>query len=122
MKLTRGNLIYVNLGEHPRENDSRQSGTRMCVIVSNEHSRMLSVCPCTSKVDKKYNPVHVSLQPEDIKGYSIKPSLILVEQTVPVDRRKVLGKIGFISNDAVMKQLDNAIALQCGIKAGDSNE
>ena len=49
-------------------------------------------------------------------------SLILVEQTVPVDRRKVLGKIGFISNDDVMKQLDSAIALQFGIKAGDSNE
>ena len=46
----------------------------------------------------------------------------MVEQTVPVDRRKVLGKIGFISNDDVMKQLDSAIALQFGIKAGDSNE
>lgn len=122
MRLNRGNLVYVNLGEHPGAKDSRQSGTRPCVIVSNEKSRMLSVCPCTTKEDKKYNPVHVSLQPEDVNGYCIKPSLILVEQAVPVDRRKVLGKIGYISNDEVMKQLDNAIAVQFGLKAGDSNE
>lgn len=122
MRLSRGNLVYVNLGEHPSSHDSRQSGTRPCVIVSNEKSRMLSVCPCTSKEDKKFNPVHVALSPEDVKGYNIKPSIILVEQTVPVDRRKVLGKIGYISNDDVMKQLDDAIALQFGLKAGDSDE
>lgn len=112
MNIKRGNIIYADLGQHPSERDSRQSGVRPCLVVSNEKSWILHVIPCTKKSDKKFNPVHVKLMPSDVKGYSMKESIILVEQTVPIDRRLVKGKIGYVKNQDVMRQVDHALKVQ----------
>lgn len=112
MNIMRGNLIYADLGQHPSECDSRQSGVRPCLVVSNSKSRMLNVCPCTKKGNKKFNPVHVMLKPSDVKGYPIQESIVLVEQIVPVDRRLVKGKIGYVKSKDVMEQVNNALRMQ----------
>ncbi len=119
MNIKRGNLIYVDLGEHPNENNSRQSGVRPCLVVSNPKSKMLNVCPCTSKEDKKHNPVHVKVTAKDVKGYPIKPSVILVEQIVPVDRRLVVSKIGYIQNQKVLEQVNRALLVQLDLVKED---
>lgn len=112
MKIVRGNIIYVDLGQHSKKN-SRQSGVRPCLVVSNPKSNILSVCPCTTQYeDKKPNPVHVKVTAKDVKGYEIKPSMILVEQTVPVDRRLVVSKIGYISNPEVIENVNRALMVQ----------
>ena len=112
MNIMRGNLIYADLGQHPSECDSRQSGVRPYLVVSNSKSRMLNVCPCTKEGNKKFNPVHVMLKPSDVKGYPIQESIVLVEQIVPVDRRLVKGKIGYVKSKDVMEQVNNALRMQ----------
>ena len=116
MNIMRGNVIYADLGQHPNECDSRQSGVRPCVVVSNPKSRILNVCPCSTRTDKKYNPVHVEILAEDIKGYPMKKSVVMIEQIVPIDRRLVKSKIGYICNKEVMSAIDAAIRIQLGIK------
>ena len=112
MKIVRGNIIYVDLGQHSK-NNSRQSGVRPCLVVSNPKSNILSVCPCTTQYeDKKTNPVHVKVTAKDVKGYEMKPSMIMVEQTVPVDRRLVVSKIGYISNPEVIEKVNRALMVQ----------
>lgn len=100
MNIMRGNVIYADLGQHSNECDSRQSGVRPCVVVSNPKSRILNVCPCSTRTDKKYNPVHVEILAKDIKGYPMKKSVVMIEQIVPIDRRLVKSKIGYICNKA----------------------
>ena len=116
MNIMRGNVIYADLGQHPNECDSRQSGVRPCVVVSNPKSRILNVCPCSTRTDKKYNPVHVEILAKDIKGYPMKKSVVIIEQIVPIDRRLVKSKIGYICNKEVMSAIDAAIRIQLGIK------
>lgn len=123
MKIVRGNIIYVDLGQHSKKS-SRQSGVRPCLVVSNPRSNLLSVCPFTTQFeDKKSNPVHVKVTAKDVKGYEIKPSMILVEQTVPVDRRLVVSKIGYISNPQVMENVNHALLVQYDLlKEEDTHE
>ena len=116
MNIMRGNVIYADLGQHPNDCDSRQSGVRPCVVVSNPKSRILNVCPCSTRTDKRYNPVHVEILAEDIKGYPMKKSVVMIEQIVPIDRRLVKSKIGYICNKEVMNAIDAAIRIQLGIK------
>ena len=74
---------------------------------------MANVCPMTSKLDKKGQPVHVRVNREDVRGYIKKSSLILIEQIVSVDRRKIISKIGHISEESeVMSLVDKAIIRQ----------
>lgn len=122
MNIMRGNLIYVDLGQHPGDCDCRQSGIRPCVVVSNLKSRILNVCPCTTKEDKKYNPVHVAITADDVKGYPIRNSVVMVEQLVPVDRRLVKGKIGYIKNREVMNAINRAISIQLDLKEAMTDE
>ena len=62
---------------------------------------------------KKGKPVHVKVNKENVCGYIEKPSLILIEQTVSIDRRKIISKIGHIPEDSeVMELVDEAIVRQ----------
>ena len=48
--------------------------------------------------------------------YPMKKSVVMVEQIVPIDRRLVKSKIGYICNKEVMNAIDAAICIQLGIK------
>lgn len=60
-EIMRGDIVYVNLGQHPKS--SVQSGVRPCIVVSNDRnnkcSTVVNVCPFSSKQDKRFIPVHV---------------------------------------------------------------
>ena len=116
-EIKRGDIVYVDLGQHPHS--AVMSGTRPCVVVSNDKgnrcSNVLNVCPLGRKVPKKQNPVHVEISREDVNGYLAKRSVIYAEQAVPVDKRKVISKTGHVSNGEVLEQIDNALALQFGL-------
>ena len=116
-QIVRGDVIYVDLGQHPKS--SVQSGMRPCVVVSNnrnnQYAKVRSVCPCTARVSKKYVPTHVRIEPEEVKGYFEKTSVLLAEQIVTVDKRKVISKTGHIPEDSkVMEKIDAAVRLQLG--------
>lgn len=115
-EIKRGDIVYVDLGQHPHS--AVMSGTRSCVVVSNNKgnrcSNVLNVCPLGGKVPKKQNPVHVEIGQEDVNGYLAKRSIVYEEQTVPIDKRKVICKTGHVSNGEVLEQIDKALALQFG--------
>lgn len=112
-KLNRGDIVYVELGQHP--GSSIQSGRRPCVVVSCSYDNnikgnpIINVCPCTTKYEKRRMKTHVLLGREDVEGYLAKSSLILVEQSVPTDKNRIIGKVGKVINDKVMKELDEAL-------------
>lgn len=118
-EIKRGAIIYLDLGIHP--NSSIQSGIRPCVVVSNNknnrQSKVLSVCPCTTKIDKGNVPTHISLNTLQVKGRFDKDSTILVEQITTVDKRKVISIMGQVDPKTdVMKLVERALLLQLGIK------
>ena len=116
-EIKRGDVLYIDLGQHT--DSSIQSGVRPCIVVSNNlnnrYSTNLCVCPFTSKL--KENPVHVRIRPEDVDGYFLRESDCLAEQIVTVDKKRVLNKIGHISEDSdVMQAINRAIRLQLGME------
>ena len=118
-QIIRGDVIYIDLGQHPKS--SVQSGVRPCVVVSNntnnKYAKVLCVCPCTGNISKNYIPTHVVIEPEDVKGYFEKTSLLLAEQITVVSKNKVISKVGHIPEGSdVMEQINNAIARQLGFK------
>lgn len=116
-EIKRGDIVYVDLGQHPHS--AVMSGTRPCVVVSNNKgnrcANVLNVCPMSGKIPKKYNPVHVEIGQEDVSGYLAKRSVIYTEQAVPIDKRKVISKTGHVSNGEVLAGIDKALALQFGL-------
>ena len=119
-EIKRGAIIYVDLGIHP--NSSIQSGIRPCVVVSNNknnrQSKVLSVCPCTTKIDRGNIPTHISLNTLQVKGRFEKDSTILVEQITTIDKRKVISIMGQVeSKSGVMDLIDRALFLQLGMNS-----
>lgn len=118
-EIVRGDVIYADLGQHPKS--SVQSGLRTCIVISNNKnnlsSAVLNVCPFTGRLDKKYIPVHVTVSPEDVKGYFETVSVCMPEQIVTIDKRKVISKTGHIDeNSEIMRQINDAVLMQLGIE------
>ena len=120
-QLVRGDVVYVDLGQHVHS--SVQSGMRPCLIISSyPSSTVANVCPFTAKLDKKHIPVHVKVNPTDVRGYLEKTSLLLVEQITTIDQRKIISKVGHISEESeVMAQVDAAITRQLCLPGGVAN-
>lgn len=117
-QIIRGDVIYIDLGQHPKS--SVQSGVRPCVVVSNDtnnkYAKGLCVCPCTGNISKNYIPTHVVIEPEDVKGYFEKTSLLLVEQITVVSKNKVISKVGHIPEDSdVMERINAAVKCQLAV-------
>lgn len=111
--IRRGDVIYAVLTGVPKS--SVQKGERPCVVLSNnksnQYSTILNVYPFTRKL--KHNPVHVVVNPEDVKGYLPNKSDFLGEQPMTIDRKQVISKVGHIDEDsALMNALELAIAKQ----------
>lgn len=121
-QLVRGDVVYVDLGQHVHS--SVQSGMRPCLVISSyPSSTVANVCPFIAKLDKKHIPVHVKINPTDVKGYLEKTSLLLVEQITTIDKRKVISKVGHISEESeIMAQVDAAITRQLCLSGGALHE
>ncbi len=109
MKLLRGDIIYVDLGQHPKS--SVQSGVRPCLVLNSYYaSTVANVCPFTGKLDKKPMPTHVKVEPSDVKGYFEKPSILLLEQITTIDKNKIISKVGFLPRESdVYKEINVAL-------------
>ena len=102
-KVENGELVYVDLGQH--QGKCVQSGIRPCLVVGSHYaSDALNVLPLTKHITKKFNPMHIRINRDDVKGYLANDSLILVEQITTVDRRTVMGKLGRVSGQSEVMQ------------------
>lgn len=117
MRIKRGDVLYVDLGEHI--NDCIQGGKRPVVVVSNNknnrYSSVFSVVPLTTKIfEKKTLPTHVFISTAENVGIR-KESLALCEQITSISFSKIIEvNCGHVS-DAVMEKITKAILIQVGV-------
>ncbi len=117
MKIKRGDIIIVDLGQHET---SVQSGIRPCVVISNnmanKYSQVITVVPLTSKIHKKeYLPTHVFLNGYRNTGLDCH-SLALCEQITSVAFSDILEVAGRVS-ERKLAEIGNAVKVQCGLLA-----
>lgn len=118
MDIKRGDLIYVDLGQHP--NSSIQSGKRPCVVIScnkcNVHAPTITICPLSTKCEKRFIKTHVEISVKDVDGYLSRKSIVFVEQVCTIDKRKIDSKIGHLKETSkVLRQIEQAICVHLDI-------
>ena len=113
-KYRKYDVVYADFGNNPH---GVQSGIRPGVIVScdrsnHEYAPQVCIVPLSTKL--KDNPVHVKLNPEDVKGYKLKAkSDFIPEDMQTVSKGKIRGKTGYIPKDSpVRDNIDRSLILQ----------
>ena len=117
MKIKRGDIFYVNLGD-TQGKSSVQTGIRPALIISNdkcnEFSPILLVAPFTSKIKRTDLLIHIELTKDKENGLEFN-SVVLLEQIRAVDRTKILSKIGSIC-DSDLENVNKGLETSLGLK------
>ena len=112
-RIKRGEIYYADLGVRI---GSEQNGTRPVLIIQNDtgnfHSPTVIVAVLTSKINKNQLPTHVLI---DARFGLTEPSLILFEQLLTIDRRRLRGYVGTV-DDYVMAQSEKALRISLGLE------
>lgn len=112
--IKRGDVYMVNLSGG--KVGSEQDGLRPVVVtqnnVGNKFSPTIIVAAITSQ-SKKIMPTHVTLSVEQYN--LVKPSMILTEQIITIDKQRIIGDKLFSLNDMDMIRLDRAIQISMGL-------
>lgn len=110
-----GDIFYANL---PIVAGSQvQQGIRPVIIVSNnmnnKYSPVVNIVPLTSSLSKHDLPTHVNIQ-----GYGLtRPSIILGEQIITVDKKCLIEKVGTIIDRQMRNKIKRALMTQLDIVA-----
>lgn len=117
-KYYRGQVYYADLGEvNGKERNSEQRGIRPVMIIQNDignkYSPTVIVAAISSKIFKKKLPTQVLLD-SDYIGLS-QESFIMLEQVRTLDKSKLLGYIGKVSEDD-MDKIDLAALVSLELK------
>lgn len=111
MDIKRGDILVVNL---PKNDFSVQSGIRPVLVlqnnIGNKYSPTTIVVPLTSQIKKVNQPTHKVILKEDAIGLKV-DSMVLCEQIITIDKRKIEEKIGQITNDIIMKSISKACSV-----------
>ena len=114
MMVKRGEIYYADLSPVV---GSEQGGFRPVLVIQNDignkYSPTVIISAITSQIEKGRLPTHVEL-PTDVSGLE-KNSVILLEQIRTIDKRRLKRKIAKLDED-VMKQIDEALAISCGLR------
>ena len=109
----RGDIFYADLSPVV---GSEQGGTRPVLIIQNDmgnrHSPTVIAAAIPSQTGKARLPTHISLSGRSV-GLS-KDSIVLLEQVRTIDKRRLREHMGHV-DDALMNQVDNAIAVSFGL-------
>ena len=111
----RGDIIWVDLGQHPGRHI--QSGRRPSLIVNTNKSnaKVYTVMPGTCQMEKDGFPVHVTIEPNEVQGSLSKTTIFMAEQLVTVDENQVMLMAGYLKkesdamrriNEVLMRQLE----------------
>lgn len=111
----RGDIWFVNLGEHP--GTSVQSGYRPALVLSNNTgnaaSTTVTVLPMTTRMKKFNLPFHVELTTEDLSDtkddWSFETSMILAEQITTVSKSAFGRYVGRITDDEKMAEIERGV-------------
>lgn len=116
-------IFYVDFSEDSI-NESTQKGIRPAIIIQNDlgnkYSPTVIVIPITCEIKKLNQPTHCLLHKSDENGLK-RDSMVLAEQVRVVDKKRLLSKIGKISNAKEQNEVLNAyLANVTGKKRYDS--
>ena len=119
-----GDIYYAEFDKYI---GSEICGTRPVLVLQNDigntHSPTIIVAGISSHIKKMYLPTHVLIDEEcGLK----KKSVILLEQIHTIDRKRLCGYVGTLSN-TTMKRVNRAIKISLGMvgskqNAGEQNE
>ena len=102
--ISKGDVFYADLNPVI---GSEQGGIRPVVILQNDignrYSPTTIVAPMTTKT-KTYVPMHVKLK----EDFLAKNSILLLEQIRTIDKRRLLSKMGSISQES-QDQIDKVL-------------
>ncbi len=110
--IRRGDLFYADLNPVV---GSEQGGIRPVLVIQNDVGNHFSptvvAAAITSRKAKNSLPTHILL--ENVPGLA-PTSLLLLEQLRTIDRKRLRGYIGRISNEKML-EVDAALAISIGI-------
>ena len=112
----RGDIIWVDLGQHPGRHI--QSGRRPCLIVNTNKSnaKVYTVMPGTCQMEKDGFPVHVTIEPNEVIGSLTKTTIFMAEQLVTVDENQVMLMVGYLERESdAMKRINEVLLRQLEI-------
>lgn len=113
----RGDVWFANLGSHAYS--SVQEGKRPVLIISNNtnncHSNIVTVVPFTSVIKHTDQPTHVMVG-TDTGWESNYTSMALAEQVTTIDKRRLIRKLGQITDEALLKKINRAVQIQMGME------
>ena len=115
-KRRRGDIIWVDLGQHPGRHI--QSGRRPCLIVNTNKSnaRVYTVMPGTCQMEKDGFPVHVTIEPDEVIGSLTKTTVFMAEQLVTIDENQIMLMAGYLDRESdAMKRINEVLLRQLEI-------
>ena len=123
----RGDIFYADLSPVV---GSEQGGLRPVLIIQNDvgnrYSPTVIAAAITSRMGKTKLPTHIDVRAERTAEHTAvhadhvglaKDSVILLEQIRTLDKRRLREKMGHL-DDAVMEEVNNAIAVSFGLHEG----
>ena len=112
-RLKRGDIVRVRLD--PVEG-SEQAGERPALVISpdviNEHSPVVLIAALTSQKTERVYPFEVLVEPPE--GGLTRRSKVLLMQLRAVDKRRVRGRYGTLS-DATLRRVEDALKVATGL-------
>ena len=113
-EIRRGDIFLADLGDGI---GSEQHGVRPVLVVQNnvgnKYSPTVTVLPITTKVHKSRGlPTHIFI---DNMGGLAEKSSIMAEQITTIDKTKIFTYIGTIPEEAMKKDINEAIRIQLGL-------
>lgn len=114
--LRRGDVVWVDLGEHPGSHI--QSGRRPCIIINTNKSNgyVYTVIPGSCKLEKSKFPVHTVISPKEVCCGLSKETVFMAEQITTVDNKQIIMKVGHIPNKSeTSAKIKNIIVRQLDI-------
>lgn len=115
-----GDIFYADLGI-PQPGQYVIGKIRPVVIVSNNmgnlYGNTITVVPLTSGQKRLNLPTHIEITPDDIQssGDYLKPSTILTEQIITIDKTCLKAYIGRINSVAIIGKIYEALKIQLAI-------
>ena len=113
MPVSRGSIWLATLAMHSGSNI--QGGYRPVIVVSNEasnkYSTTITVVPLTSIIKRIDIPTHV-LIPVAEERKLVKPTMVLAEQVMTIDKANLKKYLSTINDRRLMKEINDAIRTQ----------
>lgn len=120
MQVKRGDIYYADLSPVV---GSEQGGLRPVLIIQNDvgnrYSPTVIAAAITSRMGKTKMPTHIDVYAD--KAGLARDSVILLEQVRTLDKRRLREKMGHL-DDAVMTEVNTAIAVSFGLSASDRRD